>query len=132
MTSLDLYLITRLDYIQKTMEFCFAIILMCIIVQVVFYLISIESLGNYNAEETNNATKKFKRKMKFTVPILAVILLLKISIPSTKEMFAFIIVPKITNSKIAQQLPKDVEDLYAKVKTHLDFLLEKKSLEDKK
>ena len=97
-TTTQMYWLTRLDRFTKEVPEVLAVILFVAIVFAV-----VKALINY--EDTGEFASSLLRKVLLWViaPILLAIAGLTIFVPTTKEMAAIIVVPKIVNNEKVQQ-----------------------------
>ena len=91
-TSWDIYWITRLDGIIVGFEVGCFVSFLIILLGLVGYIILI-----------SEKVFLFKRQLFLLLIIPALLFIAQIFIPSTKEMAAIIILPKIANSEIVQE-----------------------------
>lgn len=103
-TSWQLYCLTRLDYIQDSATF-FA--LFSFVVAVTASLILL--LPDIYDDDDNK--KKCKKVILVSLMLWIPSCLLSLFIPTTKEMAAILILPKIINKEKAQELPDNLLNL---------------------
>jgi len=141
MSTVQLYWIMKLDSIRSlidgiaTLGWVIGALLLC--VATVASIVALSELGSYR--EKDDDYKKAKLVAKIVLPKGIVVLIIAFIlqsahtfIPSTKEVAALIVVPKvvttISNSKALKQLPSRVVDLG---NAWLDELSPKKNSADK-
>lgn len=113
-TPMELYWITRLDNIYFFMGVLVVIFTIATIVLGI-------CLGMANIDDDFEDKRKIIRKPFYIIlPITIVMMFVGCFIPSTKEMAAIIIVPKVVNSDFVQtKLPKEADILYELTKAWL-------------
>ena len=105
-TTAQMYWLTRLDTIN---DVCFIAILICVIV---FSFVSfVGFMIAYSMCREDKFIAWLKRSLKFVLFILAFCSIVCSFVPTTKEMAAIIILPKIANSEKVQQAGNKLYDL---------------------
>ena len=101
MSSWFIYFITRLDYIQ-VME------TIPLVISVFGFAAGLAVWGVY-LEDNNKEMINFGKRLalKIALPIILVTSILLAATPSTKEMAAIYLIPKIVNNEQVQQLPNN-------------------------
>lgn len=108
MTSWDIYWLTRMDYLQQLM-FILAIILgvLSLVAGIIFVAAKAESY-----DEESEGVNISKKIMTISIPATLVLMSIASLLPSTKELAAIIIIPKIANAiETNQQIKKIPENL---------------------
>ena len=129
-TSMQLYWITRLDSFQGFCMFLISASLVAFIGAFVSYQCIYGSLYTESYEVIEERQKKLRvRWMIFSGSIFLVSSFLAVFIPSTKEMSAILIIPKIANSDFVETIPSEMTDLK---KMAIDYLKDKMKSESGK
>ena len=95
-TTWQIYWITRLDAVLMFFAFLFVICVCIGITALILY------------PEYPNESKRF---VKLSIPAMILSLLLFVFIPSSKQMAAIIIIPRIINNEKIQVFPNQIMDL---------------------
>lgn len=77
---------------------------------------------NANNKEEEAAVEMCKEITKRTKWIIITCLFVTVLLPSQKEIAAIVILPKIVNSEIAQDLPGDFKEMYELAKDYIEAL----------
>lgn len=102
MTQWQLYWLTRLDIIGA----------MATILSILSAIASFLALMSFVADAIDGRTDPYSlRYLKYALPVFLFFGLLCMFTPSTKEMAAILIVPKIVNNQKVQQMPDKLLDL---------------------
>lgn len=109
-TPMQMYWLTRLDHVHTVLE------VMCV-------LLALSTIGILIAggvmqdcsftEETNKRGRKFVGRTPFMAAAFVVTLLVNALAPTTKEMAAILVVPRIANSEKVQMAGNKLYDLAA-------------------
>jgi len=105
MTAFEMYVFVKLTTIQN-MCIAFAFILGIALIFIIPYTISI-----YDGDADDNTAKAVMRFMKTAIALFVFFLLSAVFIPSTKEMAAIYIFPKMASNEQVQQIGKDSLDI---------------------
>ena len=105
-TSWDIYWITRLDSI------CFGLncLGLFIFFFMVIYLVLMMIKNDDDDEPSIEIRKRIMRKFIKIISITSAIMFATNFVPTTKQMVAIIVVPKMINNEKIQQIPENVAD----------------------
>jgi hypothetical protein len=101
MSGWTIYLITRMDSIRATL---LGMLVVCTVVTLVSFIVMVSSYNGYD-DKIYDLTRSFL--VKYCVPIVIVISVLLRVLPSTKELAAIYIVPRLVNNEQIQQIPNN-------------------------
>lgn len=119
MNWFNLYLITRLDSIN-----CFSRVLCFVCAVVLFSTLWIGFIEiNSGFSDEVKIWQIVKKIVMITIPFLLISALCCIFIPTTKEMAAIIIAPKVVNNEIIQE---ETKELYGYAKEYIKDLVSDK------
>lgn len=106
LTTMQLYWIIKLDSFGNV-SFFFAVLTgLATIISIIGLLFSLFS------EDFKEYLSNWKRVIKYVVmPIFILFLSVAVFLPTTKEMAAIIVIPKIINNEKVQELPQRLLDL---------------------
>lgn len=104
MSKWDIYWITRLDHLGEMLGICYVIIIISIVVVAITLFIQVN-----NADYSLLAPRTWAI-LKYLL-ILFFINSLGYLLPTTKEMAAIIILPKLSQNETLQQLPDNILNL---------------------
>ena len=99
MTAWDIYWITRLDGIQV---FSVLAVIALVMLLALFLIVGVVEEEHW---------LHYKKEVAITTSLLLIFLMFTLFIPSTKEMAAIYVIPKIVNNAQVQQLPDNLLNL---------------------
>lgn len=105
LTTMQMYWLLKLDDISFLFGAIFFLGLAVLILVMIFGGLIIDDL---RLETPRKTVKKF---FKITISIISISLILGTFLPTTKQMAAIIVVPKIINNEQIQQMPERIIDL---------------------
>lgn len=131
MTWFQMYMFTRLDGIHV------ALIIGCVILGLLILfaplIIDLADFDGRNwAEEKAKKARLLKKSEAILISLFVIFGVLKIAIPTQKEMAAIIVVPAIVSNEQIQQLGKNGLDLTAMATDYLKSIMEEKTATLKK
>lgn len=126
MTWFQMYLFTRLDSIHGALIFGCAILGSLILFAPPFIGLSGFDKPNWEEEKAKKA-RLLKKAETILISLFVIFGVLKIAIPTQKEMAAIIVVPAIVNNEQIQQLGKNGLDLTAMATDYLKSIMEEKT-----
>lgn len=106
MTPIDMYWLLKLDDIRASLT-TFIFIFSLITSGAVILFISAKM--DYRAPE--QLSRLSRRLIIIFLPLLIIVIGLKLFLPSTTQMAAIIVVPKVVNNEKVQQIPEKILDL---------------------
>ena len=111
MSAWDMYWLLRLDGIKEAIKFLCGSLVATGIVSVLFLGIAYFVGLLEDDEDFQKAVKRFVRQLITIFVLWIVVGLAYILIPSTKQMAAIIVVPKIVNNEQVQEIPENLIEL---------------------
>ena len=130
MTTLQMYLLLKLDTLKSFVDFFGWFGGICLVVLTIFYMV----LKTYVIVDSNKDREDYEESitvMNMVKPFLklwylcAFLIILSISVPTTKQMAAIIIVPKVVNNEQVQEIPNKILDLATEWLEELKPIIEK-------
>lgn len=106
-TPLEMYLITRLNYISNVTTF-FAVLIGLILIPLIAGVLGMKAS---NQDETDPEFKVPYKTMKILSVVFLFCLTTAVFTPSTKEMAAIIVVPEIVQSEKVEKIGNEFYDL---------------------
>jgi len=110
MTGSEMYWITRLDGIVEGTEVTMAILITIGIIVTIVFIIAY-CVGDDNDDDVIRVKKILRRVLFVLWPIAILALAGRLFIPTTKQMAAIIVVPKIVNNVEAKEIPDNLMKL---------------------
>ena len=125
-----MYLFTRLDIlctVLTTMCFCLCPI-MCF-TPAIIGMFDFDTIGNGDSKAELKSRRRMVKAFIIEAILFAIVVVLKILVPTQKEMAAIIVVPAIVNNEQIQQIGKNGLDLTAMATEYLKSALKEKTAE---
>lgn len=131
MTWFQMYLFTRLDILCTVLTaMCFCLFpIMCFITPAIIEMFDFDTIGNGNSEAELKTRRRMLKAFIIEAILFAIVVVLKILVPTQKEMAAIIVVPAIVNNEQIQQIGKNGLDLTAMATEYLKSALKEKTAE---
>ena len=141
MDAVDLYWILKLDDIRETLSyssvflgFSLFVIFACL---VGFIIVNYEMMGSYNSAEEKERLKviwgAIKKVINTAIGVVVVsifLLLVSTFLPSTKQMAATIVLPKIATEENIEVLTGEAKEIYELAKAGLKNAINKNETKD--
>lgn len=103
-TSTTIYLITRLDSIGKLLTWASTLAFL-------LFILTLIALSEANRTGDTKTAKSADRASTVCLIVSATLVVLNVLTPTTKEMAAIVVIPKIANSEAVQGLGNGLVDL---------------------
>lgn len=114
-TSTQLYLITQCDHVREGLGFIMAAFVACGFAVLVALLITTFALDEKHESDRMVSLRRAQRKFLFftflTLLAFSLTAFVRQFIPTTSEMAAILVLPRIINNEKVQELPGNVLDL---------------------
>lgn len=104
MTELHIYLLARLDFFREVLK-------VLLLFSFVFCFIGIVMGLNGSHRNDDNAKNTAKTMLCYSLPILLLTTILAILVPTTKQLAAIYLIPKVVNNEQVQKIPENVLNL---------------------
>ncbi len=110
MSAWDMYWLLRLDGIRTATESFSVLSGILATLGIILYIASCEAMNKDDAE-AEIAHKFLKRPMYIISTLFVFFIFLVVALPTTKQMAAIIVVPKIVNNEQIQEIPENLLEL---------------------
>lgn len=129
-TTTQMYWLTRLDNVHDLL--CGILVATCIALGILSVLAGIATVVADSEDDQRKAA--FARKLRRNIVLAALVAgTIKVFIPTTKELAAIIVVPKIANSTlVTEKIPQELSELYTLAKQYMIESLKEKKKEAEK
>ncbi len=111
MSAWDMYWLLRLDGIRTVLEpFCVAGVVIAIVLLIIYVFARV----TYKMQQDEEALKCSKALRFPTIcvnTVASLLVILYVALPTTKQMAAIIVVPKIVNNEQVQEIPENLIEL---------------------
>lgn len=128
MTWFQMYLFTRLEIISISLGTACAVIpvMMCF-TPIIIGMFDFNAIGSFDSKAEQKSRQRTKKAVVIEMILFTIAVILKILIPTQKEMAAIIVVPAIVNNEQIQQLGKNGLDLSVMATDYLKTVLADKT-----
>lgn len=129
MTWFQMYLFTRLEIISILLgTACVVIPVMMCFTPIFIGMIDFNAIGSFDSKAEQKSRQRMKKVIVVEMILFTIAGILKILIPTQKEMAAIIVVPAIVNNEQIQQLGKNGLDLSVMATDYLKSIMEEKTV----
>lgn len=130
MTWLQMYLFTRLDILCTVLTTtCFCLFPIMCFTPVIIGMIDFDTIGNGDSKAELKSRRRMVKAFIIEASLFAIVVVLKILVPTQKEMAAIIVVPAIVNNEQIQQIGKNGLDLTTMATEYMKSVLKEKTTE---
>ena len=128
MTWFQMYVFTRLEIISIFLGTACAVIpvMMCF-TPAIIGMLNFDVIGSFDSKAEQKSRRLMKKAVVIEMILFTIAVILKILIPTQKEMAAIIVVPAIVNNEQIQQLGKNGLDLSVMATDYLKSIMEEKT-----
>lgn len=127
MTWFQMYLFTRLDTLCMVLNsMCSGLLLIMCFTPAIIGMLDFDTIGNGNSKAELKTRHRMVKAFIIEAILFVIAVVLKILVPTQKEMAAIIVVPAIVNNEQIQQFGKNGLDLTAMTTEYLKDVLETK------
>ena len=113
MSAFEIYWLTRMGTFHELFRVFMVISIVITFISVISFFINYSTpLDDGDTEECRNFNNLLKKISKISGIVSVIFILLYGLIPSNKEVALIYVVPKITQSDIAKQIPEDLSEIY--------------------
>lgn len=125
-----MYLFTRLDILCTVLTtMCFCLFPIMCFTPAIIGMFDFDTIGNGDSKAELKSRRRMVKAFIIEAILFAIVVVLKILVPTQKEMAAIIVVPAIVNNEQIQQIGKNGLDLTAMATEYLKSALKEKTAE---